>query len=121
MNTSPVLTSWKEIAQYLGKGVRTVQRWEQEMGLPVRRPRGPGHKKAVLARPDDLDTWMSLQWLPKEQDGNDPTADEMRSEIVAELNDEIRQARALRQANQVLMNEMHQLIQELQELEHRVY
>jgi hypothetical protein len=25
-----VLTSWKEIAQYVGKGVRTVQRWERE-------------------------------------------------------------------------------------------
>jgi hypothetical protein len=33
---SSTLTSWKEIGQYLGKGVRTVQRWEQQMGLPVR-------------------------------------------------------------------------------------
>jgi DNA-binding transcriptional regulator YiaG len=24
-----VLTSWTEIARYLGKGVRTVQRWEK--------------------------------------------------------------------------------------------
>jgi hypothetical protein len=31
------LTNWKEIAQYLDKGIRTVQRWEQQMGLPVRR------------------------------------------------------------------------------------
>jgi hypothetical protein len=31
-------TSWKEIAKYLGKGVRTAQRWEHEAGLPIRRP-----------------------------------------------------------------------------------
>ena len=31
------LDSWKEIAAYLGRGLRTVQRWEREEGLPVHR------------------------------------------------------------------------------------
>ncbi len=31
------LESWKEIANYLKRGVRTVQRWEREEGLPVHR------------------------------------------------------------------------------------
>jgi TolB-like protein/tetratricopeptide (TPR) repeat protein len=31
------LESWKEIAAYLGRGVRTVRRWEQEEGMPVHR------------------------------------------------------------------------------------
>ena len=31
------LDSWKAIAAYLGRGVRTVQRWEREEGLPVHR------------------------------------------------------------------------------------
>src|SRR5271168_5303089 len=31
------LDSWKEIAGYLKRGVRTVQRWERESGLPVHR------------------------------------------------------------------------------------
>ena len=31
------LDSWKEIATYLGRGVRTAQRWEREEGLPVHR------------------------------------------------------------------------------------
>jgi len=35
-----ILSGWKEIANYLGKGVRTVQRYERYMGLPVRRPAG---------------------------------------------------------------------------------
>jgi hypothetical protein len=29
------LESWKEIAAYLKRGARTVQRWEAEEGLPV--------------------------------------------------------------------------------------
>jgi Tol biopolymer transport system component len=31
------LDSWKEIAAFLGRGVRTVQRWERSEGLPVHR------------------------------------------------------------------------------------
>ncbi len=31
------LDSWKEIAAYLKRGARTVQRWEREEGLPVHR------------------------------------------------------------------------------------
>lgn len=60
----PVLSSWKEIAGYLGKGVRTVQRWERELGLPVRRPKG--HKsRIILAYPEELKNWAtpsSSQW-----------------------------------------------------------
>jgi len=54
--TGQVLSSWKEIAAYLGKGVRTVQRWEAEMGLPVRRP-GP-ERHIVVAIPAELDEWV---------------------------------------------------------------
>lgn len=52
-----MLTSWKEIAQYLGKGVRTVQRWEEIYGLPVRRLSAKG-RHAVLAIPEELDSWV---------------------------------------------------------------
>jgi CheY-like chemotaxis protein len=53
-----VLNSWKEISQYLGRGVRTVQRWEAELGLPVRRPRGKS-RSAVIAMTAELDRWMA--------------------------------------------------------------
>jgi hypothetical protein len=56
-SNSEVLNSWKEVALYLGRGVRTVQRWEQELGLPVRRPRGRA-RSAVLALKAELDTWL---------------------------------------------------------------
>jgi len=51
------MTCWKEIARYLGKGVRTVQRWEYERGLPVRRPR-TRPKNAIFADSAELDAWM---------------------------------------------------------------
>ena len=52
-----VLNSWKEVAAYLGRGVRTVQRWELELGLPVRRPRGKS-RSAVIAFKPELDKWL---------------------------------------------------------------
>lgn len=59
-----VLTSWKEIADYIGKGTRTVQRWERDLGLPVRRvERSHGYKSAVLAIREEIDTWVLSQHL----------------------------------------------------------
>jgi predicted DNA-binding transcriptional regulator AlpA len=52
-----VLTSWKEIAQYLGKSSRTAQRWERELGLPVRGKR-EGSKRSVIAVPREIDAWV---------------------------------------------------------------
>lgn len=60
-----VLTSWKEIAAYLGKGVRTVQRWEQMFRLPVRRPMNESHK-AVLAFPEEIDAWARCGEIPED-------------------------------------------------------
>src|SRR5215468_7102603 len=50
------LDSWKEIAAYLGRGVRSVQRWEREEGLPVHRL---SHQKrgSVYAYKNELDEW----------------------------------------------------------------
>ena len=56
------LSGWKEIAAYLRKGVRTVQRYERHMGLPVRRPAGKT-QGSVLATRAELDKWMSAQPL----------------------------------------------------------
>jgi hypothetical protein len=54
-----LLTSWKEVAAYFGKGVRTVQRWEKTMGLPVHRP-GTDHS-IVFADPTELKRWALSQ------------------------------------------------------------
>lgn len=48
------LTSWKEIAAYLGRSVRTVQNWKRDYGLPVR----PGvTPRSVSAWTHELDNW----------------------------------------------------------------
>ena len=72
---SEVLNSWKEIAEYLNRGIRTVQRWERDLKLPVRRPRGK-RRSAVLALPKELDAWLggcpqlSLEAQEKESQEN---------------------------------------------------
>jgi phage terminase Nu1 subunit (DNA packaging protein) len=58
-----VLTSWKEIAQCLGKSVRTVQRWEGQFGLPVERLRGG----KVRASRTKLDGWLNDNWVSTRQ------------------------------------------------------
>ena len=57
------LDSWKEIAAYLKRGIRTVQRWEQFSGLPVRRleTERPG---SVFAYKQEIDAW----WASRSQE-----------------------------------------------------
>lgn len=61
MSTNPEssdrLDSWKEIAAYVGRDVRTVIRWEQKGGLPVYRI-PVGRRQAVYAFKRDIDAWM---------------------------------------------------------------
>ncbi len=61
LQTTSTFTSWKEIATYLGKGVRTAQRWERELGLPVLRPNGKP-SGVVSASPAELDSWRTRHW-----------------------------------------------------------
>jgi hypothetical protein len=53
-----IFSGWKEIASYLRKGVRTVQRYERELGLPIHRPNGKT-VGAVMAAKKELDDWVS--------------------------------------------------------------
>jgi eukaryotic-like serine/threonine-protein kinase len=54
------LDSWKEIATYLKRDIRTVQRWEKLEGLPVRRHQ---HQKrgSAFAYRDELDAWWGTR------------------------------------------------------------
>jgi hypothetical protein len=53
-----ILHSWKEIASYIGRGVRTIQRYELQFGLPVHRPAGSS-RSSVMAFSDEIDNWLS--------------------------------------------------------------
>ena len=111
----PVLTCWKDIAQYLGKGVRTVQRWEQEFGLPVRRPNGMDHKSPVAANPGDLDAWLQTRWSARNGAGNLrklPPENGIGS-IHAMLAESIRMSQQLRSAQHLLVSETRTAIEAL--------
>ncbi len=51
------LDSWKEIAEFLRSGERTVRRWEPERGLPVHRMPGSGRGR-VFAYTAELSRWL---------------------------------------------------------------
>ncbi|HEY6305545.1 MAG TPA: tetratricopeptide repeat protein [Candidatus Angelobacter sp.] len=52
------LDSWKEIAAYLRKDIRTVQLWEKKEGLPVHRHAHTA-RATVYAYPGELDAWLA--------------------------------------------------------------
>src|SRR5947199_10643758 len=54
------LDSWKEIASYLRRDVRTVQRWEKKEGLPVYRHL---HDKlgSIYAYRNELTQWFTTR------------------------------------------------------------
>jgi hypothetical protein len=53
-----ILNGWKEISNHLERGVRTAQRWETQLGMPVHRP-ALKDRSAVVAFSDELDRWLS--------------------------------------------------------------
>ncbi len=58
-NNQP-LESWKEIANYLQRDVRTVARWEKNEKLPVHRHEHRGGA-SVYAYPSEIDAWRSAR------------------------------------------------------------
>lgn len=97
-----LLACWKDIAKYLGKGVRTVQRWEQEFGLPVRRPNGMDHKSAVIAYTRELDAWLDSRWSKRPIESHAVNKHDDHLETVSDL---VRSAQVLRSAHMSLLRE----------------
>ena len=91
-----VISGWKGIAGYLGKGVRTVQRYERELGLPIRRP--AGITGSVIATKAELDAWVAASPLREEFDLTQVDRDVDRNSRLAlnELRALVSQARRLR-------------------------
>lgn len=52
-----VLESWKEIADYLNRDVKTCRRWELELDLPIRRLDGTPRAR-VFAYKEEIDSWL---------------------------------------------------------------
>jgi len=60
MGAREVLQSWKEIASYLGRDIRTCRRWEENLGLPIHRLDG-SPKARVMAYKDEIDWWLDAK------------------------------------------------------------
>jgi hypothetical protein len=58
------LDSWKEIAEYLRRDVRTATRWEAQ-GLPLHRVAG-GKGRSVFAFTNEIDAWMARRPIETE-------------------------------------------------------
>ena len=86
-----ILNGWKEIAHYLGCGMRTAQRWELN-GLPVLRP-VPGKRSHVLVNSEQMDLWMSHRQL--------------RPETWAERKETLQRAQKLRAEVQQARHDLH--------------
>jgi len=69
--TGDRLDSWKDIATYLKRSVRTVHRWEKDEGLPVHRHQ---HRMlgSVFAYKSELDAWFNAR--SRQPESGDETA-----------------------------------------------
>jgi TolB-like protein len=79
------LESWKEIASFLNRDIRTVQRWEKAEGLPVHRHL---HDKAasVYAYPEELERWrLGRSGSHPTMEITEPEEDPFESEGLPEL------------------------------------
>ncbi len=88
VTVSKMLSSWKEIAHFFGKGVRTVQRWEKTLDLPIHRPPG-APSNVVLARVSDLEEWMHRGSVAAIVQGESGGADRAISASLADLEGEV--------------------------------
>ena len=110
---SEVFSGWKDVANYLGKSVRTVQRYERELGLPIRRP-APKASVAVIATKAELDAWISASPLRAARRRTEVTANnsgmlkEFRTQVkeLHQLRDEAAQLRQAVNASLALLR-MH--------------
>jgi len=72
-HNEPRLESWGEIAAYLRRDIRTVQRWERFHGLPVRRL-VIGKQGQVYAYRSELDAWVRKRQPGLDEDPSEPDA-----------------------------------------------
>lgn len=98
--TPVLLNSWKEIAAYLGRGVRTVQRWEQDLHLPVHRI-GKGKRSPVYSTVRELNFWISTTGVVRPKQMMPETAPTRDSRPIEE--------------SRRLMSNFHTLVQSLAE------
>lgn len=80
------LNGWKDIATYLGKSVRAVQRWEHDFGLPVHRIKTPTGQ-VVYAFRAEVDAWrVAMRSRPSEEQPESARGELPRSAVEPPVN-----------------------------------
>jgi tetratricopeptide (TPR) repeat protein len=79
-----ILNGWKEIGGYVCRDIRTVERWEKQRGLPVRRVPGAG-RATVYALISELDEWLANSKPEDKEVAADGLAGEVSSEPVTQF------------------------------------
>src|ERR1700749_2812914 len=59
-NSGQLLEAWKDIAAYMRRDVRTVQRWEKLLELPIHRLTD-SRSGSVFAYKRELDAWREMR------------------------------------------------------------
>jgi hypothetical protein len=117
---SRILNSWKEIAGYMGRGLRTVQRWEHDLALPVRRPRGKS-RSAVLAIRQELDAWIASRPQTPVEDKHGVSTLQPRGQARPSLQESIQKSRVLwseaRERRRELSVALQALVKNLRQLD----
>jgi hypothetical protein len=75
------LDTWKGIADYLRRDLRTVRRWEKERSLPVHRVPGGG-RAAVYAFRAEIDSWLRNSANNPRSNGGSPSDNSDRSPLI---------------------------------------
>ncbi len=62
MTNGDLLDGWKSISTFIGKSVKTIQRWERESDFPVHRVPG---RQSVFAMRSEVNAWLKRQPKPE--------------------------------------------------------
>ncbi len=107
-----VLSSWKEIASYLNRGVRTVQRWESMLGMPVHRP-AKKSRSAVLAFRSELEQWLKNDTVAGEVNRSATRDDPPPPRItLSDLQRSVERCESLRSEMRINLREFNQALQQ---------
>jgi hypothetical protein len=109
---SGVLNGWKEIANYLGFGIRTVQRYERKFGLPVRHVAAKG-RGAALAFPEELDAWVKQFLVQRPKMVSRRDVHELPTQILTEHQRSLQSLRGSVKALMTQIAEGHRIQREL--------
>ncbi len=107
-----ILSGWKDIANYLGKGVRTIQRYERELSLPIRRPAGRP-MGSVIATKVEIDAWIKARPLREAFTLSRSTVDNARH--LQEFHRNIAESHKLREETAKLRSDLSALREALRE------